>query len=280
VLDTGVDANHPALSGRLLPGWDFVDNDNDPSEVGDQQTGPYGHGTHVAGTIALVAPEAKIIPLRVLDEGGLGNMWVLAEALAFALDPDGNPNTADGADVINMSLTTLRETELIESLLDKACGGESNDFPVAVNPYLVVVAAAGNGGDSTKQYPAAEDVDGLIAVAASTSTDRLASWSTRASWVQVAAPGDGILSTVPGGLYGTWRGTSMAAPFVAGEVALVRARFPKLNNKDTVRHVERTSVEIDADVKFRIDAGRALTTLPDGDSAPTPTPTPTKRGRN
>jgi subtilisin family serine protease len=261
----------------LLPGWDFVDNDNDPSEVGDQSTGPYGHGTHVAGTIALVAPEAKIIPVRVLDQRGLGNIWVLAEALAFALDPDGNPNTADGADVINLSLTTLRETELIKGLLEKACGGVSNDFPVSVNPYLVVVAAAGNGGDSTNQYPAAEGVDGLIAVAASTETDRLASFSTRASWVQVAAPGEGILSSVPGGVYGTWRGTSMAAPFVAGEVALVRGRFPQLINKDTVRHVERMSVEIDADVKFRIDAGKALTTLPEGDPAPMPSPTPKKR---
>ena len=87
VLDTGVDTNHVALAGRLLPGWDFVDDDADPSEVGDQQTGPYGHGTHVAGLIALVAPEAKIIPIRVLDRYGVGNIWVLAEALAFAIDP-------------------------------------------------------------------------------------------------------------------------------------------------------------------------------------------------
>jgi subtilisin family serine protease len=263
VLDTGVDRSHPVLSGRLLPGWDFVDNDNDPSEVGDQLTGPYGHGTHVAGIIALVAPEAKIIPVRVLDHRGLGNIWVLAEALAFALDPDGNPKTADGADVINLSLSTLRETELISDLLEKACGGDSGiDFPVSFNPYLVVVAAAGNDGDDTEQFPAAENVDGLIAVGASTANDRLASFSTRASWVQVAAPGEAILSTVPGGQFGTWSGTSMAAPFVAGEVALLRASFPNVVNKDLARHVERMAAEIDGDVHFRIDAGRALTTRP------------------
>src|SRR6185295_16802740 len=132
LLDTGVDTNHPALAGHLLPGRDFVDDDADPSEVGDQQTGPYGHGTHVAGLVALVAPEAKIIPIRVLDERGVGNIWVLAEALAYAVDPDGDPATADGADVINLSLTTPRETKLIGNLIARACGGTSEDFPVSV----------------------------------------------------------------------------------------------------------------------------------------------------
>lgn len=287
VLDTGVDTNHVALAGRLLPGWDFVDGDSDPSEVGDQQTGPYGHGTHVAGLISLVAPEAKIMPVRVLDKYGVGNIWVLAEALAFAIDPDGNPATPDGADVINLSLATLRETKLIGNLLAQACGGSTSDggdFPVSTNPHLVVVAAAGNGGDDTKQYPAAENVDGLIAVAASTTYDRLASFSSRASWIQVAAPGAGIVSIVPNNRYATWSGTSMAAPLVAGEAALVRATFPYLSNKDLVRHLERMSVEIDGDVKFRIDAGIALTSLPETDatSSPTPTPTPTRnrKGRN
>jgi subtilisin family serine protease len=245
-----------------LPGWDFVDNDNDPSEVGDQQTGPYGHGTHVAGLVSLVAPDAKIIPIRVLDKRGMGNIWVLAEALAFAVNPDGDPKTADGADVISMSLSTLRETRLIGNLLEKACGGdagEDQDFPIAVNPYLVVVAAAGNGGNDTRQYPAAENVDGLIAVAATTSDDKLASFSSRGSWVQVAAPGQAILSTVPNGLYATWSGTSMATPLVAGEAALVRARFPTLVNKDIARQVIRMSVNISGDVPFRIDAGVALT---------------------
>ena len=165
---------------------------------------------------------------------------------------------------------------------------DGDDFPVSTNPYLVVVAAAGNGGDDTKQYPAAENVDGLIAVAASTTDDRLAPFSSRASWVQVAAPGAGILSTVPNNQYGTWSGTSMAAPLVAGEAALVRATFPYLTNKDIVRHVERMSVEIDGEVQFRIDAGIALTRLPESGSAPSPTPTPPsptptptkKRGRN
>jgi subtilisin family serine protease len=206
----------------------------------------------------------------------MGNIWVLAEALAYAVNPDGDPGTADGADIINLSLSTLRETKLISALLTKACGGDSSlDLPVSGNPYLVVVAAAGNGGDSTYQYPAAENVDGLIAVAASTANDTLASFSSRGSWIEVAAPGAAILSTVPNSQYGTWSGTSMATPIVAGEAALVRANYPYLSNKDLVRHVTRMSVKISGDVPYRIDAGKALTTTPDNYWAPSPTPTPT-----
>src|SRR5262249_35382179 len=130
---------------------------------------------------------------------------------------------------------------------------------------------AGNGGNDVKQYPAAEDVDGLIAVAASTSDDKLATFSSRGSWVQVAAPGQGILSTVPNGLYATWSGTSMAAPMVAGEAALVRARFPYLGNKDIARQVIRMSANISGDVPFRIDAGFALTSTPESSSSVTTT---------
>ncbi|MGL5003985.1 MAG: S8 family serine peptidase, partial [Casimicrobium sp.] len=89
VLDTGVDTTHPALAGKLLPGFDFVDNDSDPSESAQANFG-YGHGTHVAALVALVAPQAKIVPYRVLDTNGEGNAWVLAEAIFKALDPDGN----------------------------------------------------------------------------------------------------------------------------------------------------------------------------------------------
>ena len=268
VLDTGVDATHPALAGHLLPGFDFVDNDNDPSEVGSLQTGPWGHGTHVAGLIALIAPEAKIIPIRVLDQHGVGNVWVIAEALRFAVDPDNDPSTNDGADVINLSLATLRHTKLLSSVLSRVCDdapapGE-DDFPATANPNLVVVAAAGNDADSTQHFPAAENVKGLIAVSASNSQDRLAGFSTRGSWVNVAAPGESILSTVPNGQFGTWSGTSMAAPIVAGEAALVRAAFPFLSNRKIVDHIEREASRLDGpNPQKRIDVGRTLTTTPE-----------------
>jgi thermitase len=199
--------------------------------------------------------------VRVLDQRGIGNAWVLAEALAYAVDPDGNPATHDGADVINLSLSTLRRTRLLKNVLDKVCGGGS-DFPAIGNPNLVIVAAAGNGGDFTEQYPAAEGVNGLIAVAASTQQDQLASFSTRGSWIRIASPGVGITSTIPGGLYGTWSGTSMAAPLVAGTAALIHAQFPSLENSKIVDQIQKTGKRIDGPVQSRLDTGRALKTDP------------------
>ncbi|HEV2704365.1 MAG TPA: S8 family serine peptidase [Pyrinomonadaceae bacterium] len=278
VLDTGVEASHPALVGRVLPGFDFVDMDNDASEVASPTSkGAYGHGTHVAGLIALVAPEAQILPVRVLDPEGVGNVWVLSEALAYAADPDGNPATDDGADIINLSLGTIRRTKLLSSLLSKVCSdvptpGVDDDFPAIGNPNVVVVAAAGNTGDQTEVYPGAENINGLLAVAATTKTDRLASFSTRGSWIGAAAPGDEIVSSVPGGQYGTWRGTSMAAPFAAGGAALLRAAFPLLKQAKIVDHLERTGDEINADVKMRLDLGTALTRTPEIDVPPSPVP--------
>src|SRR6185369_1534497 len=130
------------------------------------------------------------------------------------------------------------------------------------------------GGNCVEQYPAAESVGGLIGVAASTQQDTLASFSTRGSWLRVASPGQGITSTVPGGQYGVWSGTSMAAPLVAAEAALIHAQFPTLRNTKIVDHIEKTGSRIDGPVSERIDIGRALTVTPE-DSTPTPTPTPT-----
>ena len=253
VLDTGVDPLHPALEGRLLPGYDFVNMDSDPSEEGvyGQNLG-YGHGTHVAGLVAFVAPDALILPVRVLDPDGVGNIWVLAEALLYAVDPDGDPGTDDGADVINLSLSTFRESDLLGEILPEVtCGDDDDDdCPMPVQRGAVVVAAAGNSGDSVPQYPAAEGLDGLLAVAASTLTDRLALFSSYGDWVHVAAPGSSILSSVPGGGYGTWSGTSMAAPLVAGGAALVREVYPTLSAAEVTAHIMSTAIDIDEPVSF------------------------------
>ncbi len=265
VLDTGVDLSHPALIGHLVPGYDFVDMDSDPSEVGmaGQDLG-YGHGTHVAGLVALAAPEAKILPLRVLDQHGVGNIWVLTEALAYAMDPDGDPATPDGAQVINLSLTIPTESKLLRDTIKAViCADgamESSDIPCLVpdDRGAVVVEAAGNSGSTTPEYPAGDSLQGAITVGASTQSDTLASFSNRGSWVAVAAPGDHILSSVPGGLYATWSGTSMAAPLVAGEAALVRAAFPALEPAKVVQRIEDSADDIGGSVSKRVDAAAAL----------------------
>lgn len=276
VLDTGIDRNHPLLAGRVLPGRDFVDADNDPSEAGNPANPGWGHGTHVAGLVALAAPGAQILPLRVLDADGAGNAWVLAEALLYAIDPDGNPATDDGAQVINLSLGSLGRTRILDTIAqivscapavpDDAIGDRSDpgyrddETRCANSRGALVVAAAGNDGSgSVKEYPAAEGAYGLLAVAASTAGGRLAAFSNSGSWIDLAAPGDAITSALPGGAWGTWGGTSMAAPLVAGTAALIRSREPALAPKDLAVRLKRSTAPLCGTRLQQIDAMAALT---------------------
>jgi subtilisin family serine protease len=249
VLDTGVDRNHPALTGRLVQGFDFVDLDADPSEEGTYgRDSAYGHGTHVAGLIALAAPDAQIMPLRILRPDGTGTSWLLAQAIRYAV--------ANNAGVVNMSYSVAQRSLLIDNILDLVTELVSSP---------VMVAAAGNEGPSTaKEYPAAEQKPGLLAVAASTPDDTLADFSTRGTWVDIAAPGESILSCVPNSSYATWSGTSMAAPLVAGTAALVRARYPSFTAAQVKTHIVDTSAIIADTVPHRVDAARAVGIPPVG----------------
>src|SRR5262249_34901913 len=153
---------------------------------------------------------------RVLDPQGEGNAWVLAEALLYAVDPDGDPSTDDGAHVINLSLGTLSRTRIFDAAAQLAtCSVPTGNDPandISDPGYdddvarcsrfrgVIIIAAAGNeGSDQVKEYPAAESAHGLLAVGASSANSRLASFSNWGSWVRIVAPGDGITSSIPGG---------------------------------------------------------------------------------
>lgn len=234
VLDTGVRADHPELSGSLTAGYDFVDDDATPEDLengtdddGDGLTDEtVGHGTHVAGIVHLVAPEAKIMPLRVLDSDATGNVFLIAEAAQYAIKND--------ADVINMSLGSSRQSELLADIADDLDTDTDDDDDDDNAPALegvppqgvVVTASAGNNGTNadtreTPQYPAA-DV-GVLAVTAVNQDETKTDFSSYGSWVKgVATPGEDIYSTFTPEPYALWDGTSMAAPFVAGQAALIR----------------------------------------------------------
>ncbi len=268
LLDTGADLTHPSLAGRWartadgrVLGRDFVGGDADPSEEGGPTTAGWGHGTHVAGLAALAAPGAALVPVRVLDATGRGNAWVLAEALMWALDPDDNPDTDDGARVVNISLGTTRPTRLLNAAVELATCSDDDDSE-ADDDYsdpgfaadrlrcdrtggAVVIAAAGNGGSATeRQYPAAEAAEGQLAIGASTAQSRIAGFSNRGDWVQLAAPGQGLTSTIPGGGWGVWSGTSMATPLAAGVAALVLQRQPDWKAVDVTKRLQDRSIAL------------------------------------
>ena len=124
---------------------------------------------------------------------------------------------------------------------------------------MVLVAAAGNdASDQVKQYPAALGAYGLLSITASNAAKRLAGFSNFGSWVDMAAPGDGITSAVPGG-FGTWSGTSMASPLAAGTAALLRSQDVNLAPTDVVRRIKRSSAMLCGTNLRQVDAAAAVT---------------------
>lgn len=243
VVDTGVDAKHADLRGALVPGWDFVGNDADPSDDN-------GHGTAVAGVLgarsnnraggAGTCWRCLIMPLKALDAKGSGDDTLIAAAIVWAVD--------HGARVINLSLGGPGSSV---ALTDALAYADARD--------VIVVAAAGNAGVTTQFFPAADTH--VVSVAATTVADRRYSWSNFGSWVRVAAPGCN-LAPLRGGGYGTFCGTSSATPVVAGLVALELSAQPSATAQEVEDALARAAVPLPAFVQYgRIDAGKTLTLL-------------------
>ena len=204
VVDSGAAVRHPDLRRKIALTRDFKHND---SSVEDRA----GHGTHVAGTVAATTdngrgvaggcPACKLIIAKVFDPDQ-GYDFAIARGITWSAD--------SGAKIINCSFTGPGDSRALKEAIDHAA-----------KKGAVVVAAAGNGDTNKPKYPAA--YPGVIAVAATNKEDRRTSFSNYGSWVDVAAPGSGILSTVPGG-YRSFNGTSVAAPHVSALAGLLASQ--------------------------------------------------------
>jgi thermitase len=241
IIDTGIDSNHPDLTNKMrrhangaVYGYNTLNNTTNALDDN-------GHGTHCAGiaaaeinngvgiagvaawnpNVANSRAYVQLMPVKVLSSSGSGTLDGVARGITWAAD--------NGAHILSLSL---------------GAGSGAQQLQDAVNYAwtrgCLVVAAAGNGGSSSPQYPAY--YTNCIAVAATDSSDRLASFSQYGSWVDIAAPGVGILSTIPNNRYASYDGTSMACPHVAGAAAVLWSHNPSLTNAQ-IRSALETNVD-------------------------------------
>ena len=250
VIDTGIDWNHPDLVDNYVPlGYDWVNMDSDPMD-------DHGHGTHCAGIIAATLnndvgvaglAQISIAAEKALDAGGWGTEDDLASAIIHAVD--------QGADILSNSWSSYGESALIHEAVQYAYEHD-----------VLIVAAAGNDAGSTELYPAAYDE--VIAVTATDQYDDPAWWTNFGDWVELAAPGVDIYSTVWNDGYTYMSGTSMSTPHVAGVAALILSKFPNMT-RDRARLQLRFTADDLGDSGFdhyygygRVNARRAVEQAP------------------
>ena len=226
VVDTGVDLDHPDLTGRLTKGYNALANNDKPEDDN-------GHGTHVAGIIASETNNGKgvagitwynpIIPVKVLDSKGTGGSFNVAKGIRWAVD--------HGANVINLSLGNYQSSAVTAKAIDYA---QKKD--------VVVISAVGNDNTSQPSYPAA--YPGVLGVAAVDWDGNRAKFSNYGDYVDVAAPGVEIASTYYKAQYASLSGTSMAAPHVSALAGLIRSVDPKLKNTEVMDIITQTTQKV------------------------------------
>jgi thermitase len=266
VLDSGLALTHTEFSGRVAPGYDFINDDADPSD-------DHGHGTHVAGIVAAglnngvgsvgIAPGVSIMPIKVLDAQLNGGWAAVAAGIVYATD--------HGARIINLSLAGVAGSQALQDALAYATGHN-----------VLLVAAGGNSASAAPVYPAYDDR--VLAVSATNAADQPWSLSTRGPWIDVSAPGATVwsalwLPTAPI-TYGFMSGSSMAAAHVSGLAALLWSHRPELGVADVRALIQNYAVDLGAagpDEFYgagRINAGASLQASRDWVLF-TPTPVPT-----
>ncbi len=225
VLDTGIEASHPSLKGHVLTGYNAITPTVAPNDLADgTQNQALGHGTMVSGIITQLAPDVKILPVRVLNADGNGTVFNVVRGLRWAV--------AHGARVINLSFGTPVPSRTLQSAIREARQAGA-----------VIVASAGNAGKEQRDYPAS--FSEVMAVAAVDSADKKATFSNYGAHITLTAPGTAIRSTYIKGTFATWSGTSFAAPFVAGAAALVCAAIPSSDAEKVAEAVRKSARSVD-----------------------------------
>ncbi|MEZ5184682.1 MAG: S8 family serine peptidase [Candidatus Nanopelagicales bacterium] len=226
VLDTGVKASHPDLSGRVARGFNAITNKRGARKDNN------GHGTFLAGMIAGkvngvgiegLAPNARILPVKVLDSEGVGDSDDIARGIIWAVD--------NGADVINMSFGADSSNRVEAEAIDYARGAG-----------VTLVAAGGNLGVRMEMYPAA--YPGVLGVAATDFNNERASFSNKGPHIDVAAPGQGILSTFNSRPYTWTSGTSMSTAYVSAVAALAMSYSPGAGGEPLQQQIMATARDI------------------------------------
>ncbi|WP_196141183.1 S8 family peptidase [Aliikangiella sp. G2MR2-5] len=229
IVDTGYDLGHWDLQAEKVSG--------DSEGAGDWFEDGHGHGTHVAGTIAAKGGNSGVVGMiddssanlhivRVFDSGG---GFVYASDLVGAV----NDCAAAGAHVVNMSLGGILHTK-----------AEARGFEKLRKSGVLMIAAAGNDGNATHNYPASYDA--VMSVGAVARSLDVASFTQYTSQVEIAGPGVNVISTYPGGYHAVMAGTSMATPHVVGTAALVWSHFPQCSNWDIRNALRQTAMDVGA----------------------------------
>ncbi|MBM7565667.1 S8 family peptidase [Paenibacillus sacheonensis] len=226
VLDTGVQADHPDLIGKLDKGTNLVDETSPPDD-------DVGHGTHVSGIIAASVNNGegvagltwynKIVPIKVLDSSGAGSTYSVAEGIIWATD--------HGIKVINMSLGNYAEAQFLHDAIKYAYDRD-----------VVLVAASGNDNTERPGYPAAYPE--VLAVGSTNADSTRSPFSNYGDYIDVAAPGMSIASTYPGSQYAALSGTSMASPHVAALAGLIRSINPDLKNTEVMDIIRESAQDL------------------------------------
>lgn len=300
IIDTGADPNHPALVGVLVPGYDFTRDqagfselldlnpsvaaqlqqsstsildaqntlllntsalailtqsstsilDQSSTSILDSSLAEFGHGTMTAGLVHLVAPTAKIMPLKAFRADGSSNLSDIIRAIYYAAD--------HGANVISMSFSIGQPSPGLQAAVQ-----------YALSKNVILVAASGNDGLKTLVYPAS--YNSVIGVGSSTNTDLRSAFSNYGSGVVMfAAPGEGVVTTYPGGNYAAGWGTSFSTPMLAGSASLVLQVRPTAKAGDILNALSKTKQISDMGYG-RIDLYLSLTNLVSNTSTSTST---------